>query len=106
MLPDNGIVINTARGGIIEQDALFAELESGRLLAGLDVLEPDRLPEGHPAKKWSNAIFSTHSIGKSHPEGQNVLRPMHQICLENLRRHIAGMSLEFVMDVDRYQRST
>ncbi len=106
MLPDDGIVINTARGGIIEQNALFAELEKGRLLAGLDVLEPDRLQEGHPAKKWPNVIFTAHNIGKSHREGQNVLRPMHQVCLENLRRHIAGEPLEFVMDVVRYQRST
>lgn len=43
-LPDGGIVINTARGAIIEQDALFAELLAGRLRAGLDVLEPDGLP--------------------------------------------------------------
>jgi len=106
MLPDNGIIINTARGGIIDQDALFAELEKGRLLAGLDVLEPDRLPEGHPAKKWPNVIFTSHSIGKSHSEYGNVLRPMHQVCLKNLKRHIAGEALEFVMDKIRYQRST
>ena len=106
MLPDNGIVINTARGGIIDQDALFAELEKGRLLACLDVLEPDRLPEGHPAKKWPNAIFTAHSIEKSHSEYGNVLRPMHQVCLENIKRHIAGESLEFIMDKIRYQRST
>ncbi len=106
MLPDDGIVINTARGGIIQQDALFAELEKGRLLAGIDVLEPDRLSEGHPARKWPNAIFTAHSIGKSHRAGQNVLRPMHQVCLENLMRHIAGEPLKCIMDVARYQRST
>ena len=106
MLPDNGIIINTARGGIIDQDALFAELEKGRLLAGLDVLEPDRLPEGHPAKKWPNVIFTSHNIGKSHSDDGNVLRPMHQVCLENLKRHIAGEPLKFVMDKERYQRST
>ncbi|MBT3275276.1 MAG: hypothetical protein HN368_19130, partial [Spirochaetales bacterium] len=37
MLPRHGVVINTARGAIIDQDALFSELESGRLRAGLDV---------------------------------------------------------------------
>jgi phosphoglycerate dehydrogenase-like enzyme len=108
-LPDNGIIVNTARGGIIDQDALFAELEKGRLLAGLDVLDPDRLPAGHPAKKWPNVIFTAHNIGESQIGGgasSRGLRYMHQVCLENLKRHIEGEPLKFVMDRVRYQRST
>ena len=109
MLPDNGIIINTARGGIIHQASLFAELESGRLLAGLDVLEPDRLPGGHPAKKWPNVIFTAHNIGKEYPAGSPrslELGPMHQVCLENVKRYVNGEPLKFVMDRVRYQRST
>jgi len=108
-LPDNAIIINTARGGIIDQDALFAELESGRLLAGLDVLDPDRLPRGHPAKRWPNVIFTAHNIGSSTisgEPGESKLQTMHLICLENLKRHLSGEPLEFLLDRDRYLRST
>ena len=108
-LPDNGIIINTARGGIIDQPALFAELEKGRLLAGLDVLDPDRLPEGHAAKQWPNAIFTAHNIGASTIEGvagKAELQPMHLVALENLKRHADGEPLKFEMDRVRYLRST
>ena len=108
-LPDNGIIVNTARGGIIAQDALFAELEKGRLLAGLDVLDPDRLPDGHPAKQWPNVIFTAHNIGASSIEaapGARELQPMHLVCLENLKRHVSGEPLKFVLDRERYLRST
>ena len=102
-LPDNGIIINTARGAIIDQEALFAELERGRLLAGLDVLDPDRLPDDHPAKQWPNVIFTAHSIGKVQRPG---LELMHEVCLDNLKRYVRGEPLRFVMDRDRYLRST
>jgi len=102
-LPDNGIIVNTARGAIIDQDALFAELERGRLLAGLDVLEPDRLAADHPAKQWPNVIFTAHSIGKVQCSGLEV---MHEVCLDNLGRYVRGEPLRFVMDRDRYLRST
>ena len=108
-LPPNGIVINVARGAIVDQEALFAELESGRLRAGLDVLDPDTLPPDHPARKWENLILTAHSIGREHRmdgSGKVPLSAMHHICLDNIRRHLAGEPLRFVMDRDRYLRST
>ena len=108
-LPRNGIVINTARGAIIDQTALFAELESGRLRAGLDVLEPDRLPPGHPARHWDNLILTAHDLCKWRPlEGFPPARmdTMHAVCLDNVRRFIQGEPLRFLMDRDRYERST
>lgn len=109
-LPQNGIVINTARGGIIDQKAIFAELESGRLRAGLDVLEPPyELPPDHPARKWENLILSAHNIGAAQPmdgvKGKE-LTAMHHICLDNIRRRLNGEPLRFTMDHDRYLSST
>ena len=109
MLPDHGVIVNTARGGIVDQEALFAELETGRLRAGLDVLEPDVLPQGHPARLWENCIFSAHSIASGWPTDGSPLRnmlPMHLVCIENLRRFERGEPLRFVMDRERYLRST
>lgn len=108
-LPRHGIVINTARGGIIDQEALFRELENGRLRAGLDVLEPDWLPYDHPARRWENLILSTHRIEYGWPADglpPKTLSKMQRICLENLRRWQKGEPLRFTMDATRYLRST
>jgi phosphoglycerate dehydrogenase-like enzyme len=109
MLPDHGIVINTARGGIVDQEALFAELRSGRLRAGLDVTEPEPLPARHPVRRCLNCIITPHCIGTSWAEDAaqpQRLGTMHRNCLDNLRRFARGEPLRFVMDRERYLRST
>ncbi len=108
-LPRHGVVINTARGGIIDQEALFAELASGRLRAGLDVLDPDTLPTGHPARCWENCILTAHHVSRSWPtDGEPPVRldAMHRVCLDNVRRYAAGASLRFVIEPTVYRRQT
>lgn len=108
-LPIHGILINTARGAIVDQEALFAELASGRLRAGLDVLEPDTLPEDHPARTWENCILTAHQICCGRPtEGlpSTRLESMHQNCLDNLRRFASGAPLRFVIDPVVFRRQT
>lgn len=109
LLPRHGVVINTARGGIIDQDALFRELESGRLRAGLDVLEPDSLAEGHPARKWKNLILTAHRIDHGWPdfnEPPTTLNRMQEICIDNIERYLRGEKPRFLYDRERYLRST
>lgn len=108
LLPDNGIVINTARGDIIDQEALFSELKKGRLRAGLDVLAiNDRLHEGHPARKWENLILTCHTNSKVWwPPRPGELKKYEKICVENIKRFINGEPLKFIMDKTRYLRST
>ena len=110
-LPDGGVVINTARGAIIDQQALLAELEIGRLRAGLDVLEPEDEPivPSHPARRWDNLILTAHDLAKNRPlEGfpPQRLQPMHEVALDNITRHSQGKPLRFIIDADRYQRTT
>ncbi|MEX0774958.1 MAG: NAD(P)-dependent oxidoreductase [Phycisphaeraceae bacterium] len=107
-LPDYGLVINTARGDIIDQAALFAELEKGRLWAGLDVLAvPENLPPDHPARRWPNLVWTCHDLMvKRMPGSEDQIDDMQLICLDNLRRHASGQPLRFTMDRDRYLRST
>jgi len=109
-LPQHGVIINTARGAIVDQEALFAELASGRLRAGLDVLDPDSLPAGHPARSWENCILTAHHVSQGGPKDgkPSVLLPRsaHRICLDNLRRHAAGQPLRFVIDPVAYRRQT
>jgi phosphoglycerate dehydrogenase-like enzyme len=57
----SAVVINVARGALIEQDALVGALESGRLRgAGLDVFEQEPLPADHPLLRLENAILTPH----------------------------------------------
>lgn len=107
-LPDHGIIINAARGEIIDQPALFAELKSGRLRAGLDVLvNDDYLPQGHEAHTWPNLILTDHDITSAYwPQRPPQLGDSDKVALENMRRFIAGEPLKFVMDERRYHLSS
>ena len=109
-LPDDGILINTARGAIVDQEALFVELEKGRLRAGLDVLAPpEKLPAQHPARDWSNLLLTAHSLSQPFPKdyaSDDAFEPMHHICLDNINRHLVGEPLKFLMDRTRYELST
>ncbi len=107
-LPDQGIIINAARGAIIDQDALFAELRAGRLRAGLDVLaDNDCLPADHEARAWPNLLLSCHAIAKAGwPPRPTQLSDAELIALDNLKRFLAGAPLRFVMDEPRYLLST
>jgi phosphoglycerate dehydrogenase-like enzyme len=108
-LPDGALVINTARPLIIDQDALFSELSAGRLRAGLDVVNQDDLPPGHPIRCCENLIWTGHRISNEWPsDGKPItrLRNMHRTALDNLVRYLAGEELRFRMDETRYLRST
>jgi phosphoglycerate dehydrogenase-like enzyme len=109
LLPRDGVVINTARGAIVDQDALFAELESGRLRAGLDVLEPDRLAQDHPVRRWKNCILSAHEINRGWPTDgapPSKLSPMHRLCIDNITAFVQGRPIRFEMDLERFSRSS
>lgn len=107
-LPDQGILVNAARGEIVDQDALFAELKAGRLRAGLDVLvADDYLPPGHEAHTWPNLLITCHDIQSAYwPPRPRQLSYGDKVALDNLRRFIDGEPLRFVMDEQRYERSS
>lgn len=110
LLPDGGIVVNTARGGVVVQEALLREVGAGRLRAGLDVLEgSDALPAGHPAREYQDLILTAHQVstaGWPKPDAETHLSTLHEVALENIRRFAAGEPLRFAMDAARYRRST
>ena len=61
-MKDGALLVNVARGPIVDTDALVAELNSGRITAALDVTDPEPLPAGHPL--WNaKGLFITPHIG-------------------------------------------
>jgi phosphoglycerate dehydrogenase-like enzyme len=60
-IADGAFLINVARGGLIDTDALLAELRSGRITAALDVTDPlEPLPANHELRKFRNVILTPH----------------------------------------------
>ncbi|WP_456269239.1 C-terminal binding protein [Kushneria sp. AK178] len=59
---DDAILLNTARGGVVDTDALVEALSQGRLLGvGLDVLEEEPLAVGHPLTRFERVILTPHA---------------------------------------------
>lgn len=89
MLPDGAAVINTARGLLVDTDALLAECATGRLDAYLDVTAPEPLPAGHGLHHLPNVFLTPHMAGT---EGAD-LHLMGRFAAEELRRIAAGDQL-------------
>jgi phosphoglycerate dehydrogenase-like enzyme len=58
------LLVNTARGGLVDEDALVEALQSGQVgAAALDVFETEPLPTSHPFRQFPNLILTPHSVG-------------------------------------------
>ncbi|MEV0680355.1 2-hydroxyacid dehydrogenase [Actinosynnema sp. NPDC050436] len=62
-MKDGAILVNAARGAVVDTDALVAELVDGRLRAALDVTEPEPLPEDHPLWSAPGLFLTPHVAG-------------------------------------------
>lgn len=64
-MKDGALLVNVARGQVVDTDALVAETQSGRLQAALDVTDPEPLPADHPLWRSPNVLISPHVGGAS-----------------------------------------
>lgn len=62
-LPDDALVVNVARGPVVDNEGLQRECATGRLRAALDVTDPEPLPEGHPLWSTPGVLVSPHVGG-------------------------------------------
>jgi phosphoglycerate dehydrogenase-like enzyme len=90
--------INVGRGGSVVQDDLVTALKEGVIAgAGLDVTDPEPLPEGHPLWSLPNVIITPHIAA-----GSDVrVRRLWVVMRENLRRYVAGEPMLSIVSVDR-----
>ncbi|MCC6443667.1 MAG: D-2-hydroxyacid dehydrogenase [Armatimonadetes bacterium] len=92
------VVINIARGAILDEAALLDALRSGRLGgAGLDVFTEEPLPRNSPFWQLPNVLITPHTAGHS----QLVEERKIALLTENLRRDLAGEPLLNVVDKER-----
>ena len=78
LLPDDALVVNVARGPIVDTDALLAECAAGRLRAALDVTEPEPLPDGHPLWSTPGVLVVPHVGGASPASLPRMGRYLHR----------------------------
>jgi phosphoglycerate dehydrogenase-like enzyme len=89
LMQQGTLLVNAARGPVVNTDALVEALQSGRIRAALDVTDPEPLPEGHPLWKCPNLLITPH-VGGSSPEfARNALK----VAADELRRYMAGEPL-------------
>ena len=97
LLPDGACLINTARGGLVDHDALIVELKQNRIKAALDVTDPEPLPAESPLRDLPNTVLTPHVAGPTSAGRWHMAQAM----VEELRRFFAGEPLLYEVTKER-----
>jgi phosphoglycerate dehydrogenase-like enzyme len=101
LMKRSAILINTARGALVEREALLEALQQGRLAgAGLDVFHDEPLKPGDPLLRLDNVVLSPHNAGQT-PE---VIRDGLLRAVENVENYLAGRPTDVVVAPVRRRR--
>lgn len=99
-IKEGAILVNTARGKLVDQDALLAALRSGYLAAAaLDVTDPEPMPTDHPLLKLPNVVVTPHIASAS----RTTRSRMAVMAAENLLAGLRGERLPHCANPDVYQ---
>ncbi len=93
LLPDGAFVLNPGRGQLIDDEALLAALDTGRIAhATLDVFREEPLPRDHPFWAHPRVTVTPHQASETRPESAS------ETIAENIRRHEAGEPMLHLVD--------
>jgi phosphoglycerate dehydrogenase-like enzyme len=95
---DHALLVNAARGPVVDTGALLAELRSGRLRAALDVTDPEPLPDGHPLWSAPGLLLTPHVAGAM----STALPRVMTVVADQLARYAAGEPLLNVVGPQGY----
>ncbi|WP_234315368.1 2-hydroxyacid dehydrogenase [Streptomyces globisporus] len=92
-MKDGALLVNVARGPVVDTNALLKEVESGRITAALDVTDPEPLPAGHPLWHAPGVMISPHVGGST----SAFMPRAKRLIAGQLRRFAAGEELANVL---------
>ncbi|GGU70385.1 dehydrogenase [Streptomyces litmocidini] len=92
-MKDGALLVNVARGPVVDTNALLKEVESGRITAALDVTDPEPLPAGHPLWHAPGVLISPHVGGST----SAFMPRAKRLIAGQLRRFAAGEELANVL---------
>ena len=98
-LRDGATLVNTARGSVIDHDALLNECREGRIIAALDVTTPEPLPPESEFWSLPNVILTPHISGSGYAGYFKVGDMVHQA----LHNYFAGHSVPGAVALDRWE---
>ncbi len=101
-MQDGAVLINTARGAVIDEAALIAELRKGRIWAALDVFEKEPLPADSPLRSLPSCLVMPHVAGPTPDRRQDMGRH----ALENLTRYVSGQPVTDIVTAEKYDLIT
>ncbi len=93
LMRQGALLVNAARGPVVQTDALVEALNTGRIRAALDVTDPEPLPAGHPLWSCPNLLLTPHVGGSSPQFAPRAIKTAE----DELRRYIAGEPLSNVV---------
>ena len=85
-MPEGAILVNAARGPVVDTDALVAELTAGRLRALLDVTDPEPLPADHPLWTAPGLLLTPHVAGSTLGHRERA----YAVVVDEITRYVAG----------------
>jgi phosphoglycerate dehydrogenase-like enzyme len=88
-MKDGALLVNAARGAIVDTGALLAELTAGRLRAALDVTDPEPLPPGHPLWSAPGLLLTPH-VGGAVREARDRA---YEVVIPQIARYVGGQPL-------------
>ena len=100
LMKDGATLINTARGALVDQHALVAELAGGRLFAVLDTTQPEDLATDSPLFELGNVILTPHVAGAQGREGERLA----DLMVEELDRFRQGRELRHAVRLEDLSR--
>jgi phosphoglycerate dehydrogenase-like enzyme len=100
LLPEDAVFVNVGRGAVVDEKALIALAQAGRIRVGLDVFTAEPLPADSPFFEIPNALLSPHVAGPTWDE----FRTCGAFALANVERYLRGEPVEGKVTLEIYDR--